>query len=98
MLYLCDMKELTVIIRPLTSRPITVKTLRAIAEQALEARAISAEVRRYHYRCIETFFWFMKVDGFTRNVFRRYKRFIGEKDLAVNCFPSAKVGHIGTEG
>jgi len=78
------MKELTVVIRPVTSRPITVKTLRTIAEQALEARSVSAEVRRYHYRCLETFFWFIKNDGFTRNVFRRYKRFLAGKNLAPN--------------
>lgn len=70
--------------RPLVTRTITAKTLRAIAEQALDARDISTEVRRYHYRSLEVFFHFVKENGSTRDIFRKYKQFIREKNLATN--------------
>jgi len=74
------MKKLTAIYRPLTNRPLTERTLRAIVNQALENRAIEPHTRRNHYHQLEHFLWFIKGNGLTRDIFRKYKRYFAERN------------------
>ena len=77
------MKEFAIIQQPLTKVPITEKTLWAVAEQSIEARSILPSARRTNYCNIRVFFQFVKKNDFTRDVFRRYKRFLTERtDIA----------------
>ena len=79
-----NMQKLTVIRRPLTNGPVTVKMLRAIVKQALENRAIEPQTRRNHYHQLEHFLWFIKGNGLTRDIFRKYKRYFTERNDIVS--------------
>ncbi|MEE8112999.1 MAG: tyrosine-type recombinase/integrase, partial [Nitrososphaerales archaeon] len=78
------LQKLTAIHRPLTNRPVTVKMLRAIVKQALENRAIEPQTRRNHYHQLEHFLWFIKGNGLTRDIFRKYKRYFAERNDIVS--------------
>ena len=64
----------------LTTQPLTSQILRATMQQAFEYRGVTHAGRRHHYLYCKYFFAFVKEVGFTRDILRKYKQHLCDRN------------------